>query len=159
MDHFLETLQNTDFAQWVQVSQWFYPILLTAHSVGLALLVGVLIIIDLRIVGLVRAIPLMPLNRLMWLVWGAFAVNLGSGVAIFTSDAVKFYHSTMFRLKLSSIVLGVIIAALLASKILGVADRFDRQEMEMPRYAKTLAALSILLWLAAISTGRYMAYE
>jgi hypothetical protein len=127
--------------------------------VGLALLVGVLIIIDLRIVGLVRAIPLMPLNRLMWLVWGAFAVNLGSGVAIFTSDAVKFYHSTMFRLKLSSIVLGVIIAALLASKILGVADRFDRQEMEMPRYAKTLAALSILLWLAAISTGRYMAYE
>ena len=40
----LETLQNSEFSQWVLVSVWGYPILLTLHSIGLALLVGLLII-------------------------------------------------------------------------------------------------------------------
>ena len=54
----LEALQNSAFSQWLLVSEYGYPIFLTLHSLGLAMLVGVLICIDLRILGIARSIPL-----------------------------------------------------------------------------------------------------
>ena len=64
----LEALQNTAFSQWLLVSEWGYPILLTLHSLGLAMLVGTIVIIDLRVLGLARSIPLLPIKRLMTIV-------------------------------------------------------------------------------------------
>ena len=155
----LEALQNSAFSQWVLVSEWGYPIFLTLHSLGLAMLVGVLIVIDLRVLGIPRSLPLWPMKRLMWLVWGAFAVNAASGTALFVADAVKFLESPAFLMKLSSIAIGVTLAALLSSRVLNVADAVDRGERAIPVVAKIMATCSILVWVAAIGFGRYMAYE
>ena len=159
MDSILEMIQQTSFADGLRTSTWIYPITLTLHSVGLALLVGVLVVIDLRIIGLVRSLPLLPLKRLMLLVWIAFVVNATTGVMLFTTDAMKFYYSTAFRFKLSSIAVGIVLAMLMTSSVLKVADKFDRAEAAIPVSAKLLAGLSILMWLSAIAFGRYMAYE
>jgi hypothetical protein len=163
----LEALQNTAFSQWLLVSEWAYPILLTLHSLGLAMLVGVLIIIDLRILGLARSIPLLPIKRLMSIVWLAFAVNAVSGTMLFAADAVKFAHSPTFQLKLTSIVIGVVLAALMSKSVLDPNAAFEQAEAagpaaitwKSPVVAKALAALSIVIWIAAIGLGRYMAYE
>jgi hypothetical protein len=153
----LEALQNTAFSQWLLVSEWGYPIFLTLHSLGLAMLVGVLIIIDLRVLGFVRTIPLPPVKRLMTIVWIAFAVNATSGTALFAADAVKFFNSPTFLLKISSIVIGVTLAALISSKVLDPENTGGT--LASPPVAKTLAAISIVVWIAAIGFGRYMAYE
>jgi len=154
-----EALQNSEFSQWLLVSEWAYPILLTLHSLGLALLVGVLIVIDLRVLGIGRSIPMLPMKRLMTLVWIGFAANASSGITLFVADAVKFVHSPAFLLKLSSIVIGVTIAALIGSSVLNAADAFDRGDRPMPVAAKAMATISILVWIGAIGFGRYMAYE
>jgi hypothetical protein len=163
----LEALQNSDFSQWLLVSEWAYPILLTLHSLGLAMLVGTIVIIDLRVLGLARSIPLLPIKRLMTIVWAAFAVNATSGTLLFAADAVKFAHSPTFQLKLSSIVIGTILAALMSKSVLDPSSSFEaaeagataRTRLQSPAVAKSLAALSILIWIAAIGLGRYMAYE
>jgi hypothetical protein len=155
----LETLQNSGFSQWVLVSVWGYPILLTLHSIGLALLVGLLIIIDLRVLGVPRMLPFMPFNRLMALIWGAFAINLGSGVALFVADGVKFFNSTAFRFKFASIVIGIVLSIIIKNTVLKEAPRLDAERGTAPVTAKALASVSILMWISAIGFGRYMAYE
>lgn len=156
----LESLQNSALAQWVQISVLGYPVLLTLHSLGLALLVGLLIIIDLRVLGMPRMLSLAPLNKVMRVVWLAFAVNLVSGAALFLADAVKFYESRIFRFKLLSIVIGVLIGARInASVLTQVEQGYASTVVAIPANARVLAGLSILMWLFAIALGRYMAYE
>jgi hypothetical protein len=155
----LEAIQNTAFADWVRVSEWGYPIILTLHSLGLALVVGVLIVMDLRILGVPKSLPLLPLKQLMTLVWIGFTVNLLTGLALFSADAVKFFHSPTFRFKIASVVAGVVFAVFLRSSVFGAGDGFDRGGAVIPVRAKVVAVLSIAVWLAAIGLGRYVAYE
>lgn len=159
MDDFLQMIQQSAFAEGLRVSTWVYPITLTLHSVGLALLVGVLVVIDLRILGVTRSLPVLPLKRLMLLVWLAFAVNATTGIMLLTTDAMKFYYSHAFRFKMSAIAIGVVLALVMNSSVLKMAGKYDRAEATIPAGAKLLALLSILMWLTAIGFGRYMAYE
>jgi hypothetical protein len=154
-----EALQNSAFSQWLLVSEWAYPILLTLHSLGLAMLVGVLVVIDLRVLGVARSIPLPPMKRLMMLVWIAFVVNASSGTALFVADAVKFIQSPAFLFKVTSIVIGMTIATLIGSSVLNATDAFDRSDRSMPVAARVMASISMLVWISAIGFGRYMAYE
>src|SRR5688572_18179525 len=121
------------------------------------MLVGVLICIDLRILGVARSIPLPPIKRLMTIVWIAFGVNAASGTALFAADAVKFINSPTFLLKLSSITIGVILAALMSRSVLSTNQAGTT--LQSPAVAKSLAVVSIVVWIAAIGFGRYMAYE
>ena len=155
----LEAIQNTGFADWMRVSEWGYPIILTLHSIGLAMVVGVLFVIDLRILGVPRSLPILPLRQLMTLVWLGFVLNLITGLCLFSADAVKFFESPTFRFKLASVFAGVGLAVFLSSSVLGVGDKFDRREAVIPACAKVFASLSLLMWLAAICLGRYVAYE
>jgi hypothetical protein len=159
MDSFLQMIQQTAFADGLRQSTWVYPITLTLHSVGLAMVVGVLLVIDLRIVGVTRSLPLLPLKRLMTLVWLFFAVNATTGIMLLTTDAMKFYYSTAFRFKMSAIVIGVVLALVMNSSVLKMAGKYDRPEAVIPASAKLLAVVSILMWMTAIGFGRYMAYE
>jgi len=154
----LEAIQNTAFADWVRVSEWGYPIILTLHSLGLAMVVGMLLVMDLRILGVPKSLPLLPLRQLMTLVWIGFTVNLLTGLALFSADAVKFFHSPTFRFKIASVVIGVVFAVFLRSSVFA-GDDFDRGDAVIPVRAKVVAVLSIAVWLAAIGLGRYVAYE
>lgn len=155
----LTWLQDTSLADWVKVSEWGYPIILTLHSVGLALVVGVLTVIDLRLLGIPRALPVASLKQLMPLVWVGFTLNMLTGFALFTADAVKFYESPTFRFKLGAVLVGVALAVFLYVSVLRGNVRGGRTETRIPGFAKVLAVVSILFWLAAISLGRYVAYE
>jgi hypothetical protein len=155
----LEAIQNTAFADWVRVSEWGYPIILTMHSLGLATVVGVLLVIDLRVLGFPKALPILPLKQLMTLVWIGFTVNFVTGLALFSADAVKFFYSPTFRFKIASVVVGVALALYIRSSALGIGGDFDRHVAAIPVRAKAAAVLSIAVWLAAIGLGRYVAYE
>jgi hypothetical protein len=158
MMHLLNWIQDSALADWVRVSEWGYPIILTLHSLGLAFVVGMLLIIDLRIMGFVKALPLRAMRRLMVLVWCGFAVNLTTGCILFTADAVKFFESPTVRFKILSIVLGMAVAIYFNRAMLKETG-IPSSEAAVPAPLKVLAVFSVVVWIAAISLGRYVAYE
>jgi Na+/H+-dicarboxylate symporter len=66
-------LQNLPLSEWVQTSDYGFPLLLAAHSIGLAGVVGVLVILNLRVLGFAGGIPIAALSRLMPVAWIGFS--------------------------------------------------------------------------------------
>jgi hypothetical protein len=156
LDHLLSALQDSAFANWVQQSA--YPFVITFHAIGLATLVGLLVVIDLRVLGFARALPLPALRRLMTVIWIGFWVNAISGTMLFSIDAKKDFYSNLFRIKLSAIALGLIIGSTIKSKVLNAAGAHAAPTADTSTQAKALAVLSLLCWLGAIISGRLLAY-
>lgn len=156
--HPLVALQNSSFAYWL--SQSAYPIIITLHSVGMALLVGLLALIDLRILGIGRGLPIPSLRRYMRVVWLGFWTNAISGTLLWCISPVKFLDNNLFRAKLSLIVAGLIFGAFLNTSLLTRGDEYALAgDAVAPPRAKTLAVLSLGCWIAAIITGRLLAYS
>lgn len=158
MDHLLLALQNSPFAFWL--SQGAFPPIITVHSVGMALLVGLQGVINLRVLGIGRGVlPIPALRRFMKVVWIGFWMNLCSGILLFAIYPDKYVHNTLFRFKISFIVAGLLLGALLNTSLLSVGDEYAAANQVAPLRAKTLAALSLACWISAIVAGRYLAYS
>src|SRR5262245_2605593 len=102
---FLEWLQSTRLASFVAEALWAYPLFETLHSLGMAMLVGALGLANLRVLGFKRELPIVGTLDLLPLAWLGFTINLISGLALFSSDAVYFWASMTFRIKLTLILL------------------------------------------------------
>ena len=148
----LTALQNSAFSMWVLGSDsiWSFPTILTLHTIGLAVLVGAAIVIDLRVIGVGRAVPLETIGRLYRFVWAGFVVNLASGIVLFVVRAADHAVQPMFYLKLAFVAAGV-----------GFSVAIERRAFRaplIPPSARLMAALSLVCWLGAITAGRLMAY-
>jgi hypothetical protein len=156
MMELLASLENSGFGSWLRESSsiWAYPTVLTLHTMGLGVLVGGNAVLDFRLLGLGRAIPLGPLEKLFPVMWTGFWVNAISGIALFVADATTKGTTLVFMTKLAIIAVGV--AVLLAIRWTVYGQGEDRAR-ESPT-ARALALASLALWFLAIVTGRYMAY-
>ena len=114
---FLEWLQSTWVGVLVAESLWGYPLFETIHSLGMAMLIGSLGLINLRVLGFKPDLPLLGMRQLLPLAWLGFTLNAISGTLLFTSDAVYFFESYTFRIKMVLIVLGGLNAALLGQRV------------------------------------------
>jgi hypothetical protein len=153
---FLEWLQSTPLATFVAETLWAYPLFETLHTLGMAMLVGSLGLIDLRILGYKRELPVIGTLDLLPLAWIGFTINLISGLALFTSDAVYFWDSITFKVKLSLIVLAGINSFLLSQSTFREA-RAGRAE-HVSAGVRVVALTSLVFWLGAIIAGRLIAY-
>ncbi len=154
---FLEWLQFSPVGNFVATTLWAYPLFETLHSIGMALLVGALGLVNLRVLGYKVDLPLLGMRELLPIAWLGFTVNAISGLLLFTSDAVYFFNSYTFRIKILLIVLGGINAYLLGLKV------FERARARGGDYvpssgAKAIAASSLVFWVGAIVAGRLIAY-
>jgi hypothetical protein len=156
MIEWLASLEQSGFGNWLRESPsiWAYPTVLTLHTLGLGVLVGGNAVLDLRLLGFGKAIPLAPLERLFPIMWIGFWVNALSGVALFIGDATTKGTTWVFLTKLGIIVVGV---ALLVATRRTVYGRGGAGIVET-RTGRVLAAASLAVWFLAIVTGRYMAY-
>jgi hypothetical protein len=154
---FLEWLQSTWVGVLVAESLWGYPLLETIHSLGMAMLIGSLGLINLRVLGYKPELPLLGTQQLLPLAWFGFTLNAISGALLFTSDAVYFFSSYTFRIKMVLIILGGVNAALLSRRIFReAADRAPPASQAAS--TKWIAATSLVFWFAAVCAGRLVAY-
>ena len=149
---FLTWLEGTDLALWVRESDWGYPMVLSSHAVGMAIVVGVVTMIDIRVLGFARKIPISSFKSLFNLTWAGFAINFTSGCLLFSADANKFFNSTTFRIKIILIILGM----LSVWRLLRAVSASDTGDASTK--ARVIAALSLLCWFGAITAGRLTAY-
>jgi hypothetical protein len=156
MMDFLASVESTEFASWLRESGsiWAYPAVLTLHTLGLGVLVGASAVVDLRLLGAASQMPLEPLRRLFPIMWAGVWVNAISGVLLFMTDATTKGTTAVFMAKLGIIVLAVIVLMTIRRSVFA----HNPVSSDAPMTAKALAAVSLALWLAAIITGRYMAY-
>jgi len=153
---FLEWLQGTWVGVLVAESLWGYPLLETIHTIGMAMLVGALGLINLRVLGYKPDLPLVGTRDLLPLAWTGFTLNAISGSLLFTSDAVYFFESYTFRIKIGLIILGGINAALLGRRIFREAAGVSVVAVDAG--TKMIAASSLVFWIAAVCAGRLIAY-
>ena len=154
---FLVWLQSRPLAIWVaeSTSLFAYPTFLLFHTIGLAVVVGANVVLDLRVLGAGRRIPLDTLRTVFTPLWAGFALNATSGGVLFAASAEFTGVKPIFYVKLGSILAAMIVMGLIRRSVFGASRLPDSP---MPTAAKALALVSLLLWAAAITAGRYTAY-
>lgn len=157
MMHVLMLLQSSRFAYWL--AQSAYAVIITLHSLGMALLVGLLTVICLRVLGVVPQLPMHSLRRYMPIVWVGFWINAVSGTLLFSISPVKFLHNGLFISKLCFIAAGLVSGAFVNSMALSPGDEYASALVEVPIQTKALALFSLLCWLCALVSGRLLAYS
>ena len=152
----LTSLEASGFASWLRESGsiWAYPAVLTLHTMGLGVLVGASTVLDLRLLGCAPRIPLAPLERLFPIMWAGFWVNAISGIALFAADATTKGTTTVFMAKIAIVIVAIWVLKRMKTVVYGGGHG----DADMTSRARLLAATSLALWIAAIATGRYMAY-
>lgn len=158
MDSLWQYLAATHAALWVKESTWVYPLLETAHVIGLGLLFGAIAMMDIRLLGASRFLPVKALGRhLLPAAWVGFSINAVSGALLFVSDAAEFAANTAFRWKMVFILLAGLNALFFHRWIYAGAGNWN-EGSRPPVTARAAAGLSLILWLAVITAGRMIAY-
>lgn len=151
-------LESTPVALWVSLSLWAYPLLLAAHIVGLAIVVGIFSMRDLRLLGLFSGLRLdafLPLSRLAW---AGFVINAISGILLFTSQAVTFAGNTPFLIKITAIIAGMVLAGVIQSRLRAELSTSTGEQVDPVGSIRFIAMASLACWFTAIVAGRLIAY-
>ena len=155
--NFLIWLQDSALGAWVAESIWGYPIVLACHAVGMAVVAGTVVMLNLRVLGFARNVHVTLFNKLSVITWAGLALNVATGLALFSGDPVKFFYHPVFRIKISLIALGVLTIWFVLQAIRDSA-RLPAGAFEVPAKVKVAAGFSLLFWSCAIIAGRLIAY-
>jgi hypothetical protein len=135
-----------------------YPLVNGAHIAGLALLVGAIAALDLRLIGFFPSLPAAPLAQLLVPVAIAgLVLAVATGALLFSVHAVKYAGLPVFWLKLGLIVAATT-NALLLHRAPAWAAALSQPAGALPRRVAVAGVLSILLWLSALFCGRLIAF-
>lgn len=150
---FLQTIEESSLSMWVRDNPFWA--ILSAHALGMALLVGASTVADLRILGFARDLPLAPLKRLYGAIWVGFWIQLLSGSLLLIGYPTKSFTNYDFYLKMGLIVVAMVVKRQLQQRVF-TDPALDEKQM-MAR-GKTLALVSLLLWFGVVTAGRMLAY-
>ncbi|MGH6622915.1 MAG: hypothetical protein ACREBN_03035 [Burkholderiaceae bacterium] len=146
----LAAIEAWPLALAIRRSVWAYPLLEAIHIAAFAVVFGALTLLELRVFGLRRTLPLVPLARLaVPTALVAFAVAATAGVLMLISGATEIVPNPAFQVKL-----GLILIAGLNAVWFHRRDSLERHD----GVAKAQALLSLLLWSGVILAGRLIAY-
>jgi hypothetical protein len=149
-------LQESALGHAMRSSPALYPAVEILHIIGFIVLVGSILALDLRLLGLGRAIAIVPMAQfLLPMSRFGFLLAISMGFLLFSADASHVVRNLAFQSKL------LLIAAALVTVViahLGPWRRLAQWKSEAPGSAKVTALLSLLLWLGVVCAGRLIAY-
>jgi hypothetical protein len=143
-------IEATPLSVWIRETPSIlgFQAILTLHTLGMAFLAGIAALIDLRILGAARAVPLAPLRRFLPIAWTALALSTVSGVLLLIGYPTKALTNPLFYLKLALVSLGLFTLVRIRRTVL----------VDNPAPAKALAIFSLAAWAGVIAGGRFLAY-
>src|SRR5213593_3212730 len=142
-------LESSPLAVWVHESPsvWAQPTVLTLHTMGMAVLVGASWVLDLRLLGISRNVPLSAFSWVFRAVAVGLIVNLVTGVLLFAGRATSWGTAIPFLIKMCLVIAGAATLVPLRSHVF----RSDPEQLEVSASARLLAIASILAWSGAIT--------
>ena len=126
--------------------------MLTSHAIGMALVVGILLMFDLRVHGLANKISFTSMRIYFRVAWFGLLVNACSGTLLFLANYTAFLHNTAFLTKMSLLALGGFGTWVLAREVANSSGD------SATRRARWIACACIVIWLGAIVAGRIVGY-
>ncbi len=136
---------------------WMFPMMETLHFLGLTVLFGSLLLIDLRVLGLVKFINMKESMKYIPVAIIAFAVNLISGISFLCADPYAYFPNVGFQWKM-----GMIVIAGINALWFWIGEHKELSQLadgqDAPFRAKVIALISIVVWLAVIILGRMIPY-
>jgi hypothetical protein len=153
-----------EFCQWLQFSPplvamrsspWLFPVIATIHLMGLSVIGGAVLLVDLRLLGLgLRRQPVAQLaqDAERWLFRGLL-VMVATGIPLFMCFATKYYYLTFFWVKMASLVLVVAFTVSVRRKVIMA----DETRMN-PVWGRVVALVSLSLWTTVALGGRYIGF-
>ena len=143
----------------VRESLWLFPAIETLHLLGMTALVGTAAVFDLRLLGCVlRRERVSDLaGRLLPWTWAGFALQVVTGILLFSSEAVKVYTNPAFRVKMLLIFLAGVHALIFHWGVYRDVASWDDSGV-LPAGAKVAGFVSILLWIGIVAAGRFIGF-
>jgi len=136
---------------------WLFPLAETIHFLGLTIMFGALLVIDMRVLGVGRFINLKGAMAYIPVALIGFSLNLITGIAFLAADPFRYFANVAFQWKMALIVIAGLNALWFwfgeHKELLRVADGQDA-----PFRAKVIALVSIVIWLVVIVAGRMLPY-
>jgi hypothetical protein len=144
----------------IRESIWVYPILNVLHCVGILLVAGTIVVVDLRLLGLgMRRSPVSSvIGQVVPWTLGGFAFMFVTGSLLAWSEPVRLYHSLFFPWKLLFLALAGLNAFIFHYRIYRGVGMWDSSS-PTPARARFAGAVSILCWICVIAAGRAVGYE
>jgi len=154
MEH-LAAFEATGFSTWMRESGLAFFGTLILHAIGMGFIVGVHVVTDLRILGVAPGVPLSRLRRFRPVGWTALVVVSVSGVLLLAAYPTKALTNPVFYLKLLAAASALLVGRSISRAVL--ADT-THDSGPVPRRVRILASTSLVLWITAITAGRFLAY-
>jgi hypothetical protein len=153
-------IENTPLSAGIREGLWWFPLIETVHTLGIILVAGTILILDLRLLGLTLRNESVSdvAQQVLPLTWLGFAVMFVSGSFLFWSEAVKCYSNIFFRIKLVLLVLAGLNALAFHLTIYRDVNTWGQRPVP-PARARLAGLLSITFWIAIIAAGRAIGYD
>lgn len=154
----LHWLEDTGPATAIRELEMLFPMVETVHVVALALVVGTIAHLDLRLLSLVsrrRAVTALAREVLPW-TWVSFGVAVVSGTLLFSSNALKYYANIPFRLKIALLTLAGLNMVLFHMLTWPGVRHWDLARP--PLAARLAGGLSLLFWIGIVAAGRWIGF-
>jgi hypothetical protein len=145
----------------IRESIYGYPALLTSHVVAMCLFSGLIIMMDLRLVGLAyREIPVSQIQKRLfpWQMFG-MALSAMTGSLLFYGQPLRYYGKVYFWTKVVLMILAGANALAFHFTTYRTVATWDRSDVMLPRAAKLAGVFSLALWAGVVLTGRLTAYN
>ena len=158
LEQALTRLQDLSVPTQIRESDWLFPTIETVHVFALVLVVGTIMTVDLRLLGIAnkdRPFSEVASEMLPW-TWAAFAVAALAGMLMFSSKALTYYGNIPFRLKMVCLLLAAINMVMFHWLGTRHLDTWDRGRP--PPAAKLAGGASLLLWTTIVAAGRWVGF-
>src|SRR5712672_3592961 len=138
---------------------WTYAIVNLAHVLGIATLFGSILVLDLRLVGLGRRVPLAALTpAIVPVATAGFLIAATTGVGLLATKATEYVGNPFLLIKFSAIALGLVNVAAFKRSAAWKAHYERELTTDEQRVLAVMGGLSLVCWLTAITAGRMIAY-
>ena len=163
MDAIAQVMTSTGIDEFVATYDWVWPLCEILHFFGMALLIGSVGLVDLRMLGVGKGIPIKALERFIPLGVIGFVVNLLTGLVFVAGNPVGGPQEYLGNLALQLKLILILIAGvnLLLFYVTGIARQADAVPADgsPPTGAKVVAAVSLVAWFGVIFFGRFIMYN
>jgi hypothetical protein len=156
-DALLLWLESTALSQWVvgSPSLFAFPGILALHAIGMGFAVGICVALDLRVLGAAPGIQLAEMRRFVPIVWVAFWLNAISGLLLLIGYPTKALTNPVFYVKLLLIGIAMMLFVRMGRRVF---DPGATHPVTSPQPLQTMAIVSLVCWVGAITAGRFLAY-